>query len=829
MSLAVLILLLAFAVGARAQTALNLSHDLTTDGVAKSNMVPNSPTLDSTPLFQAGVAYAIKNGFSTVTADRGSYYFLSQDIAEAHVYLQSISNLTIDLAYSDLYFANGNAVGLHCFGCSGVMLQNFTMDYINLPFTQVQVTAVNPSAMTINYQLISGWPAPLTLNGYAVTGSRYYLFVFRNGQQLRQTAWMPATVPFSGSTLQVATSGLQGAASSNLAAILPGDTVVVSFRNGGGMLLFQKGSNNTIRNVSIYSSAQLAFDIQNVSNSTFDQLQVIPRPGTDRLISSNADGIHISDSGANNVISNSTVKRACDDALIIDGQWFAEVNGPATGTTVAVTLDGAVTLAPGMSVDFINIADATVFATANITAVSPAVGQQTDGSMVTLTLDHAVSGLLANFGVMPTDPSFRGGGSVIRNNLVQEEVFNRGIYLPGVKNVTATDNLISSTNNGGIVMGEDDLLSYSYKTGTVSGVTITKNVVNNALEYGYPTMQTVVNMAAIEDYVTNENYDYVTTTPESNITITGNLVTNTPRSGIRLQSANGATVSGNMIINANLEPDNYIDLFQAGWGETLKQIEADFAQPIVAADSTGVTNSGNTTTGSIITSVSDASGGLRLASESIASAYGTNLAATTVSNTAATLPTSLGGVSVTVTDTTGTARLAPLFFVSPGQINYQVPVGTAAGVARVTIGSAIGGTLIANVAPGLFSANGTGSGAAAALAVLVSASGTQTPVTVFQCSSSGCVSTPMSLGAATDELVVAFYGTGIQGRSSLANVVASVNGVPAQVLYAGPQTQFPGLDQVNLVIPSSLAGAGAVPVVLTIDGQTANVVTVNIK
>jgi uncharacterized protein (TIGR03437 family) len=189
----------------------------------------------------------------------------------------------------------------------------------------------------------------------------------------------------------------------------------------------------------------------------------------------------------------------------------------------------------------------------------------------------------------------------------------------------------------------------------------------------------------------------------------------------------------------------------------------------------------------------------------------------------------LDGVSVTVTDTTGASRLAPLFFVSPGQINYQVPVGTAAGVARVTIGSAVGGTLIANVGPGLFSADGTGGGVAAALAILASANGTQTPVTVYQCSSSGCVSSPMSLGAATDELVVELYGTGIQGRSSLANVVASVNGVPVHVLYAGPQTRFPGLDQVNVVIPPSLAGAGEVPVVLMVDGQTANVVTVNIQ
>lgn len=823
--------LVAAAGSAQTPTTLNLSHDLTTGGIASANMAPNTPALDSTPLFQAGVAYAVKHGIATVTADRGSYYFLSQDQTFAHVFLQSVSNLTIDLQYSDLYFANGNVIGLYCKTCSGVTFQNFTMDYINLPFTQVQVTSVNASAMTIGYQTIPGWPNPSTLNAYSVSGSRYFLFVFRNGQQLRQTAWIPATPPFGGSTLQVGVSGLQGAASSNLAAIQPGDTVVVAFRNGGGMLLFQNGSNNTFRNISIYSSAQFAFDIQTVSNTTLDQLQVIPRPGTDRMISSIADGIHISTSGANNVISNSIVRRACDDAIIIDGQWYATVNAPASGDTVAVTLisDSTDTLAAGMSVDFINVANATVFATATITAVNPPVAQQTAGGVVTLTLNQTVAGLQAGYGVIPTDPSFRGGGSVIRGNLVQEEVFNRGIYLPGVRNVTATDNLIDSTNNGGIVIGQDDLSSYSYKTGPASGVVINNNVVNNAMEYGYPTMQTVVNAAAIANYVTNVNYDYVTTMPESNFSITRNLVTNTPRSGIRVQSLNGGTIAGNTILSADLQPASYIDLFSASWGETLQQIEADFAQPIVIADSTGVTNSNNTTTGSILTSASNSSGSVKLAPQSIAVAYGTSLAPATISAPPGTNPTSLGGVSVTVTDNTGTSRLAPLYYVSTSQICYIVPAGTALGVARVTIGSVTGGSLIGAVSPGLSSADGSGSGVAAALALRQSASGVQTPVPVFQCSSSGaCTPVPMSLGASTDLLVVEFYGTGIQGRSSLTNVVASAHGIPLQVLYAGPQNQYPGLDQVNVIIPRSLAGAGEVPVVLTIDGQTANAVTIDV-
>jgi len=133
------------------------------------------------------------------------------------------------------------------------------------------------------------------------------------------------------------------------------------------------------------------------------------------------------------------------------------------------------------------------------------------------------------------------------------------------------------------------------------------------------------------------------------------------------------------------------------------------------------------------------------------------------------------------------------------------------------------------VAPCLYSANGNGAGVAAAVALLASANGTQTVVPVFQCGQSGCTAVPMSLGAATDILVVALYGTGIQGRSSLSNVVAKIGGVSAQVVYAGAQSQYPGLDQVNVYVPRSLAGAGEVPVVLTVDGVTANVVTISIK
>lgn len=225
-----------------------------------------------------------------------------------------------------------------------------------------------------------------------------------------------------------------------------------------------------------------------------------------------------------------------------------------------------------------------------------------------------------------------------------------------------------------------------------------------------------------------------------------------------------------------------------------------------------------------------------VAADSIASVFGANLAGQTQQASVLPLPATLGGIGLKVKDAAGVERDAPLEYVSPGQINFIVPSGTAAGTATFTIvngntSTLTAASLIKGVAPTLFSMNGNGSGVAAATAIRIQVPnpGLQSPVAVFQCDSSGgCVSTPIDLGVDTP-VYLSLYGTGIRNRSSLSNVTVTINGMNAAVLYAGPQPQFPGLDQVNVALPLSLRGSGEVNVVLTVDGQTANTVTINIK
>jgi uncharacterized protein (TIGR03437 family) len=231
--------------------------------------------------------------------------------------------------------------------------------------------------------------------------------------------------------------------------------------------------------------------------------------------------------------------------------------------------------------------------------------------------------------------------------------------------------------------------------------------------------------------------------------------------------------------------------------------------------------------------------GAPLAPESVAAAFGSGMCLADsifVAPAAGPLPDSLGGISVSVTDSTGTKRQSLLWFVSPEQINYLVPQGTAAGPALVTVERqtqtvATGTLQVDAVAPGMFTMNADGRGVPSALVIRTKPDGSQSWQYVFPngCFPATCVTNPIDLGPETDQVFLQLYATGIRGRSALAAVSATIGGVDAPVEYAGPVEGYLGLDQVNLRVPRSLIGRGEVDVVVRADGKTANTVQVNFQ
>ncbi len=233
-----------------------------------------------------------------------------------------------------------------------------------------------------------------------------------------------------------------------------------------------------------------------------------------------------------------------------------------------------------------------------------------------------------------------------------------------------------------------------------------------------------------------------------------------------------------------------------------------------------------------VTVVSSAySQAIGIAPEMLATAYGTDLASSTPGATTLPLPTTDMGTSIWITDSAGNVWATPLLYVSPGQVNFEVPASVALGTAEVDIASGDGTVSSENVqvnaiAPGVFALDAAGLAAANVLTV---SGGTQTYSNVYTVSSSGTLAPdPVNLGGSGDQVYLIVYGTGFQAAGT-SGVTVNIDGVNANVSYAGPQGIFAGLDQANVLIPASLAGKGNVTIQLTANGVAANPVNVTIE
>jgi uncharacterized protein (TIGR03437 family) len=203
--------------------------------------------------------------------------------------------------------------------------------------------------------------------------------------------------------------------------------------------------------------------------------------------------------------------------------------------------------------------------------------------------------------------------------------------------------------------------------------------------------------------------------------------------------------------------------------------------------------------------VNAASGAPEVAWGAIASIYGRDLAGAARAAGALPLPASLAGASVEVG-----GELAPVYYVSPGQINFVLPpAAEAAGVVVVREGgrSAPLALEMSVYAPGIFTLDGRPNGPAAARHAGGRIVSPQTP----------------ALRGETIEL----YATGIGVRHPLSlrpeiMPMVEIGGARAEVVYYGPAPGWPGLSQFNVVIPREALAGDAVPVEIRFGSAASN-------
>jgi uncharacterized protein (TIGR03437 family) len=183
---------------------------------------------------------------------------------------------------------------------------------------------------------------------------------------------------------------------------------------------------------------------------------------------------------------------------------------------------------------------------------------------------------------------------------------------------------------------------------------------------------------------------------------------------------------------------------------------------------------------------------------SLVSIFGSNLAPAPAAAASIPLPGKLGPVSVTFNGVT-----APLLYVSPGQINAQLPWEvSAAGPVSVIVTNGDSSSMpqpvqVAAVSPSVFGF--AGHALAANLDGSLAAPATPGDTIVLLATGLGAVTpTPITGHNSLDALRIAATLPAI-----------SIAGVPARVTFAGLSPQFVGVYQINVVVPASAPPASA--------------------
>jgi uncharacterized protein (TIGR03437 family) len=299
-------------------------------------------------------------------------------------------------------------------------------------------------------------------------------------------------------------------------------------------------------------------------------------------------------------------------------------------------------------------------------------------------------------------------------------------------------------------------------------------------------------------------------TDGAGIPVSGSAVTwvARPRNSVTFQNSSSTTNAfGIASTDLTVSQAGNVSVVATAGGQTYTFSGYGWAQPTISAG--GVVNDANFTA--------------PIAPGSYVAIFGSGLSYFTDSTVYSTLPLSLDGVTVSFDVPSAKVSFPGRFvFVSPGQINVQVPwelQGYTSAQVKVTIDDYIFGNVVTvpvadatpsffEISAGIAAAVDNGSGKVVTAANPIKRGGI---VQLYMNGLGPCDNQPASGAPASSD------------PNKLAKTKAtpqvSIGGQNAQVFYSGLAPGFPGLYQITATVPAGIS-TGTVPVSVTINGQT---------
>jgi len=354
----------------RQSSALNVrDFGAKADGVTDDSRAIND-AIRSAVAKGPGASVVLPSGrylLATVTQSRGQAIYTKAapgiDIAtigygvRAHVLAAGASGLTIaGEPGTVLVMRDPSAAGIYLDRCSGSTLSGIAVDYDPLPFTQGAVVAADLAARSFDVKIDAGYQAPTAgyLGQALAVGGGFGLVYTAAGELKPVTTNALGSVPLAGIVARPdGTFRVQSTVP--LSGLGAGDRFAFTGRKApsGQAVVLKQCTDCRVDGVTVYSAPVLAFLPEDCDGLTFRGCVIDVPPGSGRLISANADGIHCKSNKRGPLIDSCRFGRNGDDSFTIV-QLAQAVLATPSPTDLVVELDQYQLFAPGAHVAVID-------------------------------------------------------------------------------------------------------------------------------------------------------------------------------------------------------------------------------------------------------------------------------------------------------------------------------------------------------------------------------------------------------------------------------------------------------------------------------------------
>ena len=546
--------------------------------------------------FNKALAGALEaKGPATLQLEAGKRYRIETiSPSSRHASISGRKGLTIDGHGATLLLNPRNGV-FDVAQSSDIIIKDLVVDYDPLPFTQGTVVAVNAATLAIDLQFHEGFLLPTPDANHAKPANWANAAVYDAGGTLRHEIYIDHIAEISPAMSARRTLRLVLADHFRATAEKIGPGFQIAFRRDGegGPACFKIHDNTgpvRVENVTLYATPKMGFTlVENQGPIVLKGVSIRPKPGTNRLLGGNSDGVHVKDNRVGPVIENCYFEAMLDDAINIS--MMLEVSPriiSATNFVLRSTSYGnsSPVLRVGDLVDAYDLHAGRQLANSNVITAVKVLDQS--GRLREVTVRDPIDGLVA------VDPKWRNaGGKMLADEqaatrFVVWEISNPGFIIRDCVFRNKVRSAIIAKGPGGLITGNTienvagyGIAGFNDRTFNEGPVPANYVITGNRVTDSYLTAISVV--ASFAGKSTGDAGRLA-----HNVTITGNTINISRGTAIHLMNSRAITVTSNRIeLASSVDPsqairqENTADITLNG-NTIVKAAKQPFPQPRLA-------------------------------------------------------------------------------------------------------------------------------------------------------------------------------------------------------------------------------------------------------